>query len=378
MRIIHYVDEANLAWGRPWMQLILTLEKKDFTNLVVCPPGGTLSGFLKEHSVPYLHAKAPAPWFPPLCREVRSAFLKAKPDIIHTRLSAAARIGGYWGKKLGIPVISTIDKYPKIKYYTNTEVVVGCSSAVTDHMLKIGFPAERAVTTHNPVDGEFYRRNQKEREAFRSEVGVGVDEVIILGLGRFVDWKAFDVLVKACEKVDQFKNWRLWLVGDGPEREKLELLVDQLNLRDRTTFWGYATDIRRYLWASDLFIQPSNKPEGFSLAILEAMSAGLPAVATRIGGTLDLLGGGGLLPFEVDDVEGLAAIMQNFLTLPREKQKKMDSEAALSASKFYLDIISDHYGDMYRSIYSNCPGRNRTTSPIGDVLWKPSFWKGAE
>ncbi|NLK18953.1 MAG: glycosyltransferase, partial [Synergistaceae bacterium] len=289
MKILHYVDEANLAWGRPWMQLILTLEKNGFANTVLCPPGGILSGFLKEHSVPAIYANAPLPWLPPLCHEVGWAIKRAAPDIIHTRLSSAAKIGGYWGKKLAVPVISTIDKYPKLKYYKNTNVAVGCSSAVTSHMIEAGFPEEQTVTIHNPVDGDFYRFNQDERESFRARAGVGPEETVLLGLGRFIDWKAFDLLIKACSSIKHLPDWRLWLVGDGPDRQKLESMADRLGLRDKATFWGFATDIRPFLWASDLFIQPSNKPEGFSLAILEAMAAGLPAAATTIGGTLDLL-----------------------------------------------------------------------------------------
>lgn len=351
MKILHYVDESYLAWARPWMQLIIALEKNGFANTVLCPPGGTLSGFLKEHSVPAIYASAPLPWLPPLCRDVGQAIKRAAPDIIHTRLSSAARIGGYWGKKLAVSVISTIDKYPKLKYYKNTQVAVGCSTAVTSHMIEAGFPEEQTVTIHNPVDGDFYRFNQDERESFRAKAGIRPEEIVFLGLGRFIEWKAFDLLIEACSSIKHLPGWRLWLVGDGPDRHKLESMVDRLSLRDKTTFWGFATDIRPFLWASDLFIQPSDKPEGFSLAILEAMAAGLPAAATTIGGTLDLLDGGGLFPFEVGDGEALVAILKNFISLPREGRQKMEDEAVKSASRFYLDSIAAKYGELYKKVF---------------------------
>lgn len=366
MKILHYVDEANLAWGRPWMQLILTLEKKGFANTALCPPGGTLSGFLEEHSVPAIYAGAPAPWLPPLCREVGRAIKRAAPDIIHTRLSSAARIGGYWGKQLAVPVISTIDKYPKLKYYKNTQVAVGCSTAVTRHMIQAGFPEEQTVTIHNPVDGGFYRFNQDERESFRAKAGIRPEETVLLGLGRFIDWKAFDLLIEACSAIKDLPGWRLWLVGDGPDRQKLESMADRLGIRDKTTFWGFATDIRPFLWSSDLFIQPSNKPEGFSLAILEAMAAGLPAAATKIGGTLDLIDGGGLSPFEVGDGEALAAILKNFLSMPREGRKKQGDEAVKSASRFYLDAIAAKYGELYKKVRDYSSGKTSSSARSGE------------
>ena len=55
---------------------------------------------------------------------------REKPDIIHTRLSAAALIGGWWGRRMGIPVVETIDKYPKLKYYRDASMIFPCSTAV--------------------------------------------------------------------------------------------------------------------------------------------------------------------------------------------------------------------------------------------------------
>lgn len=351
MKILHYVDEANLAWAKPWIQLLLQLEKKGCENIVLCPPNGSLSRFLEDYSIPHMVAEAWTPWLPAGCRKVRKAIDSIRPHILHTRLSSAARIGGYWGKRLGIPVVSTIDKYPKKKYYMNSDMIVGCSAAVSRHMENTGFPAEKIVTIHNPVDVEYYCRDDKTRESFRKKSGLRDDESLFLGLGRFIDWKAFDILIRACARISSSKKWKLWLVGDGPDREKLHGLVSECNMDGSTVFWGYAEDVRPYMWAADLFVQPSNKPEGFSLALLEAMASGLPVAATKIGGTLDILCGGdeGQL-FAVDDVEALRGILERFLALPKGEKDRMGRNAANVASRFSTSVIAGRYAALYEKI----------------------------
>ena len=356
MRILHYVNEANLAWGRPWVQLLLSLEEMGLRNVVLCPPGGTLARLLEEYSVPHIYSGALVPWFPPFCKGVGNAIEKIRPDVLHTRLSSAAFIGGYWGSRLGIPVVSTIDKYPRKKYYyMNSGVIVGCSAAVSAHMEKIGFPADRIVTIRNPVDSDSYQRSSEERSRIRNTAGVSEDDVVFLGLGRFVDWKAFDILIQACARIPKTAKWRLWLVGDGPEHKKLKRLVDEYALEDRTLFWGYVSDVRPFLWGADFFVQPSNKPEGFSLALLEAMAAGLPAAATKIGGTLDILDGGGVFPCEPDDVEELRAILETFLSLSKEERDALGRDSLKSSSRFSVQVIAKQYSELYRACFALPP-----------------------
>ena len=186
MKILHYVDETNLAWGETWIQLIKELTAQGTDNFVVCRPGGTLVARLKEEGLQF-DTSAPLVQALPFTNFALGRILKReKPDIIHTRLSAAALIGGWWGRRMGIPVVETIDKYPKLKYYKDADMIFPCSTAVMGHMLKIGFPAERAVVVYNPVDVPRYSRDTKVRAEIRAKYGVGDATKIILGLSVLV------------------------------------------------------------------------------------------------------------------------------------------------------------------------------------------------
>ena len=172
-----------------------------------------------------------------------------------------------------------------------------------------------------------------------------------------MDWKGFEYLIEAYAELLQSGiqvDTCLWLVGDGPEMSKYRALVEKLNLGEKVTFHGFARDIRPWLWASDIFVQPSQEPEGFSLMLLEAMSAGLPSIATNIGGTLDIIEDGvnGWLMRTGGDND-LADKMRRVLS---DSSLLADTavKAQESASKFNVHDIAAETIDLYRQIVARC------------------------
>ncbi len=353
MKILHYVDENNLAWGETWIQLIKELTAQGIQNFVVCKQGGTLASRLEEEGLEFDTADSLVQALPFTNTYFGKILKRTKPDIIHTRLSSAARIGGWWGRRMGIPVVETIDKYPKLKYYRDASMIFPCSTAVMDHMAKIGFPAEKAVVVYNPVDIPRYRRDAAVRKDVREKYGISENTKIILGAGRFVDWKGFEYLIEAYAEflqTGEHADTCLWLVGDGPEMPRYRALVENLGLSEKTAFHGFARDIRPWLWASDIFVQPSQEPEGFSLMLLEAMSAGLPSIATDIGGTLDIIkeGENGWL-MRTGKENGLAERLRGVVR-DDALRAAAASRAVESASRFNVHDIAAETIELYRSL----------------------------
>jgi glycosyltransferase involved in cell wall biosynthesis len=350
LRVLHYVDENSLSWAEPWLQLLEELKRLGVENVVLCRPGGTLGDKAESRGFPVRRYRPPFPWAPALCRGVPSVLKAVKPDLIHTRLSTAAALGGYWGQKLGIPVLSTIDKYPKGKYYRWSSHIVGCSTAVSEHMKGLGFPSCKVSTIHNPIKVERYARDVEARKSLRASAGVGEDELIFLGCGRFVGWKAFDVLLLAYDRLSALRPHRLWIAGSGAMEQEWQALSRSLSSHDRVSFFGFVEDIRPLLWAADVFVQPSKEPEGFSLMLLEAAAAGLPLIATAIGGTLDIADDrcGWLVP--PDDADALARAMSMALN------EDLTEKALLAADKarqFDVSVIARRYADEYERVMSD-------------------------
>ena len=358
MKILHYVDENMLSWSRPWLQLLEEIGKKDdVEQAILCRPGGTLKRQAEEAGFKVFAYKPAAAWCRPLCRGFKEILEDFRPDVVHTRLSTASAIAGYWATKARIPVVSTVDKYPKGKYYVNSSLLVAPSRAVARHMKDQGFGGEKIVIIPNPIRVADYAPKEEERTRFRSAEGIDENTLVLLAMGRFVAWKGFDLLIEATASLKTDKPFCLWIVGDGPMREDL-LQKTKRHFAEtdpgKVRFFPFAEDVRPYLWAADLFVQPSfyvpgsGGPEGFSLALVEALAAGLPAVAFDCGGAPDIVkeGVNGWLA-EPGNVNSLRGALQRALNhLP---DGKMRAQAMQKAAKLDVSHVAASYLEVYQS-----------------------------
>jgi glycosyltransferase involved in cell wall biosynthesis len=151
--------------------------------------------------------------------------------------------------------------------------------------------------------------------------------------------------------LSRYPDAHLVLVGSGPEETRLRRLADSLGITGRVYFAGEQREVAPYLAASDVFVLPS-RAEGLGLALMEAMSAGLPCVASRVGGIPDLIedGQNGLL-VEPEDVAGLAKALLKLLE-DRELAKRLGDRARQFIFQNYNpDVIVSQYISLYRQLY---------------------------
>lgn len=294
MKVLHYVDESNLAWGDTWVQLLAELATHGVENFVACRDYGTLTERLEKNGIRFGLCRPVSQMLPFTNTKLGGFIDEFKPDLIHTRLSSAAKIGGWWGKHKHIPVLQTIDKYPKLKYHKDGDFFAACSSSVRDYFVSLGVPQEKIEVLHNPIDVSKYARDDRVRQEVRASHKVADSVKIVLAAGRFVDWKGFDVLIKGYDRYlseheEDADKSLFWLIGDGEEKEKLTNLAANARFSDRIKIFPFAKDVRPYMWAADLFVLPSKTPEPFGIVLLEAMACGLPAIATNAGGPLDII-----------------------------------------------------------------------------------------
>jgi glycosyltransferase involved in cell wall biosynthesis len=159
---------------------------------------------------------------------------------------------------------------------------------------------------------------------------------MVAGLRRI---KGLDVLVMAAAKiVARVPDARFVIVGEGPERESALLQVRQFGLENNFEFLGHRDDVPALLAEADLFVLPS-RSEAFPNAVIEAMAAGLPVVATHVGGIAELVQQertGVLVPSE--DPEALAGAVLNLMARPefanalgRTARQEVEREYSLSS-----------------------------------------------
>ena len=183
------------------------------------------------------------------------------------------------------------------------------------------------------ADVATFEASQAERAAVRARLGVEGDDVLVAGIGRLLPVKGFDVLVDAFATASKRDDrLRLVLVGDGPERSELARRVEALDIGKSTTLVGAVNhdEIPGFLAAADVVAVPSvhrgGYVDGLPNVALEAMAAGRPLIASRVGGLPDLVRPDetGLLVHELDADELAEAIV----ALSRDLERRMRLGAA--------------------------------------------------
>ena len=185
--------------------------------------------------------------------------------------------------------------------------VVTVSADLKEHLVAEGFPARRVKVIHNGIDvGPLPGAQMRAR--VRSELGVTDDVVVVGTVARLDPVKDLLTLIRAiglqsCERAPMV----LLVVGDGSERARLEASVREIGAESCVRFLGHREDARELLAGCDVYAS-SSISEGISLTILEAMAAGLPIVATQVGGTPEIVDAtcGRLVPARDPDALGRA------------------------------------------------------------------------
>jgi glycosyltransferase involved in cell wall biosynthesis len=200
------------------------------------------------------------------------------PDLINAHLNRSNMIAGFCRKFLGIPVVSHVHGLNKISYYKNTDHLIAVSDAVKEHLVKQGALCEKVSVIKNCI----FHERQKPKKL----IGKSLNLVIIAKLhkNKGHSW-ALNAILKNTHLLPELK---IHLIGNGPEKIRLMQLCKQLNANGKVIFHGFQPEPMSFLNKMDVALLPS-KAEGIPLSLLEAMSAGLPCIASKVGGIPEIL-----------------------------------------------------------------------------------------
>jgi glycosyltransferase involved in cell wall biosynthesis len=181
-------------------------------------------------------------------------------------------------------------------------------------------------------------------------------EMLVTSVGNIRRVKGYDILIKAAASiVPHFSDVSFSIAGDVLEPDyfaELQALIRDLNLSDRFRFVGGVTDLHQHLCSADIFVLPS-RSEGFSNAIIEAMAASLPVVATDVGGNAEAVKdgvSGFLVPS--DDPEALSAAITRLLSDPTQAKAMGSAGNALAAENFTTEAMMTRIVSTYEKLLS--------------------------
>lgn len=216
--------------------------------------------------------------------------------------------------------------------------VVLVSDAISSYIARdIGITAKKLTTIRNGISAKDVSR------------APGEDEVVrFITVGRLAEVKNQAMMVRAFG-VTELDRAELWIAGDGPERTNLEALARTLGLADRVRFLGFCQDVSPHLAQCDVFVMSSNY-EGISIAVLEAMRAGLPVIGTDVGGMRETVEHGitgELVP--VGDTAALAAAMRKFHDSKELRARHGAAGRAKMLDGFSIETMVRRYEELYAS-----------------------------
>ncbi len=236
------------------------------------------------------------------------------------------------------------------------DAVVAITEAVRAAMARVSPRlARRAVVIHNGADLASFRGVRAARVASRSRLGYEPGAFVVGAVARLDPRKGVDLLLDATARAcGRLANLQVLIVGDGPERARLEAQARALGLEARVRLAGEQRDVRPFLAALDLFAAPS-RTEGQGVAIVEALAAGIPVVAARVGGIPEVLGEGEygwLAP--PGDPGAWAEALVRAATTPAELER-LAAKGPTGARRFSIETSRARLEELYLELLDAAP-----------------------
>jgi glycosyltransferase involved in cell wall biosynthesis len=287
-------------------------------------------------------------------RALAEILATARPDVLHCQLTAANLWGTVAGRRADVPaiVISFLSTDPWKKWYhfladryaaARADGIWCNSQRVADrYRAVLKRHAARFRVIYNGVDTARFDRARfaQVRDDIRvNEVRLPADAAVVINVGNLHPVKNHALLLRALAKVhaalDAAARPYLVLVGDGPEQERIIDEAGRLGLLPFLRLLGPGRDVEKHLAAADVFALSSDA-EGFSNALLEAMSSSLACVATDVGGNAEALADGAGVVTPPGDADALAAALTEILGDERRRRELGEAARRRAVEKFAL------------------------------------------
>ena len=289
-----------------------------------------------------------------LCRLI----LDFRPHVVHGYLFGPNLYAALAGRLTGVPAV-VIAKRNVDAFETPRQVAVqrlshrlathvtAVSHAVAETAVALGAARERVTVIPNGVDLSRFVPSPPDR----SRIGLNGTGVVVGSVGCLAPRKDHATLLEALALLaGRGCHFRAVLVGEGPERPGLEARARDLGLEGRVGFLGERNDVERLLPGMDVFVL-SSREEGIPNALLEAMAAGRPSVATDVGGTSEVMTGGEtgwLVP--PGSPELLAGALEDAIARPDEARRRGEAARQRAFESFGIDRMVRRHEEFYRRV----------------------------
>ncbi len=288
-------------------------------------------------------------------RNFLRAFRELQPDIVHLHNPTPTIFAGPAARMAGVPsIVSTRHSLVapprklvmELKYGIAARFcdwIVGICDATTNNLKDVhGSVARKIVRVYNGAVPLSRAANEQwpPRDGFT-----------LVFVGRLEPIKNHALLFRALQgALTATPTLRLWMVGDGSERPRLERLATELGIATQVTFWGRQVDVAPFLSGADAFVMSSTS-EGLPISLLQAFSLGLPSIVTDVGGMAEVVRStkAGYTVSVVTDPAEMAAAMVRMESDEAERREFSANAQAMFHSRFTVDTMVEAYMRLYQN-----------------------------
>lgn len=353
MKIVHVVYSMEMGGAESLVAQLCRLQRSQGHQVSVCAYSklGTLGEALRSESF-RVDVLGTAP-VPRTMLRYLHLFRELKPDAVHCHNPAPTLQAALGARLAGATsIVSTRHSLVAPPYDTAAEIKYSLMARLCDHVVGIceatclnlrGAPLARRSRIVRVYNGAVALKRLPP-ESLPPKSGP-----TFLFVGRLAAIKDLPTLVRAAASaVMRIPALQLWIVGDGPARSALEALASELGITAHVTFWGERHDVARFFSAADVFTM-SSVSEGLPMSLLQAMSIGLPALVTDVGGMAEVvrLAGAGLC-VPVGDFAAMAQAMEQLAGDAAARSAFGQRGAAAYEAQFTLEEMNKAYLRLYQ------------------------------
>lgn len=360
----HFEDGGN---GVVYAATDLACAQSAAGHLVACigNRSGPLAELLQDYSVAtYVVADSKSKIFENL-RSLPRLFriLKAlRPRVVHAHSIPTALMAKLLQPILGFNLVTSVHNMSGLKniWLGVGDRVICVSAAVGESMKRLCFPAAKIrIIRNGPLDSP---RSNRAAEPLKFVM----NKPAIVAVAALQIHKGIDDLIEAFALARKsIPDLSMYVLGEGPERRSLQMLVDRLDCHDCIYFAGFVANPRPYLTQADIFVLPSHR-EAFGMALAEAREAGCAAIGTNVGGIPEVLEGGqaGIIVPVGNPVE-LGSVFVRLLVNPALLRLWQD-RAATNLSWLRIGRVSEETISVYTEMLTSSPNRRYSESGVAN------------
>lgn len=361
MKVLYLINYAGKAGTEKYVENLVEHLHPDKAQCGLCYNiHGPLAEKMDARGIPTYRLEMRSPLDLKAARALAQLCKAEGYDVIHAqypRENYIAILAKHYGCKAKVVFTShlTLDQpwYWRLMNRIFTPLdhrIISVCSEGADILRANGVAADKIQVIFNGIDA---REPLPHDRSVLEEFGIGENELVVSTLARFAPEKGLHFLCDAIARVRQQTGvpFRLLMIGDGELFDDIKVYVHDLGLEDTIILTGFRTDTARLLAASDLYLNSSSCNEAMSFAILEALGAGLPVVATDVGGNRDLvhLGGkaGEILPYS--DTNGYANAIVSLLENSELRTHYSAAARRKATHEFDLSHLLDEVCAVYKT-----------------------------